>query len=302
MEHPVPPAHPRPAGHRGPPPLPDVPAGGHGLPEGRSGPDQGQQTGRVGGAGELHEDLRKRHLLVGPAQHRRLRLRRRLTHADRRHGRGGAAAPAGQEDVAVRGHRLHVRLGRAAGGAGRHLALALRRRGRHRQLGAEPAARLARGPARRAVELDRHPWLNDTVPLYIALVVCVVWAGFPFIAVSVLAGLKGIPAELYEAARVDGSGPWHTFRRITLPLLKPVFAVLTILSIIWDFKVFSQLYVLMNGPTNRDGFNLSMYAVAEAFKPPPKLGTGAAISVVLTIILLIITVVYVRQIVKQEEM
>ncbi|MET8869061.1 sugar ABC transporter permease [Nonomuraea sp. NPDC004580] len=146
------------------------------------------------------------------------------------------------------------------------------------------------------------PWLNDTIPLYIALVVCVVWAGFPFVAVSVLAGLKGIPNELYEAARVDGSGPWHTFRKITLPLLKPVFAVLTILSIIWDFKVFSQLYVLMNGPTNRDGFNLSMYAVAEAFRPPQKLGTGAAISVVLTIILLIVTVVYVRQIVKQEEM
>ncbi|MEV4287461.1 sugar ABC transporter permease [Nonomuraea bangladeshensis] len=146
------------------------------------------------------------------------------------------------------------------------------------------------------------PWLNDTLPLYIALIVCVVWAGFPFIAVSVLAGLKGIPAELYEAARVDGSGPWRTFTKITLPLLKPVFAVLTILSIIWDFKVFSQLYVLMNGPTNRDGFNLSMYAVAEAFKPPQKLGSGAAISVVLTIILLVITVVYVRQIVKQEEM
>ncbi|NUO97194.1 MAG: sugar ABC transporter permease [Nonomuraea sp.] len=146
------------------------------------------------------------------------------------------------------------------------------------------------------------PWLNDSFPLYVALVVCVVWAGFPFIAVSVLAGLKGIPAELYEAARVDGSGAWRTFRKITLPLLKPVFAVLTILSIIWDFKVFSQLYVLMNGPTNRDGFNLSMYSVAEAFKPPQKLGTGAAISIVLTIILLIITVAYVRQIVKQEEM
>jgi N,N'-diacetylchitobiose transport system permease protein len=146
------------------------------------------------------------------------------------------------------------------------------------------------------------PWLNDTLPLYIALVICVVWAGFPFIAVSVLAGLKGIPAELYEAAKVDGSGAWHTFRKITLPMLRPVFAVLTMLSIIWDFKVFSQLYVLMNGPTNRDGFNLSMYAVAEAFRPPQKLGTGAAISIVLTIILLIITVFYVRQIVKQEEM
>ncbi|NRQ37032.1 sugar ABC transporter permease [Nonomuraea sp. NN258] len=147
-----------------------------------------------------------------------------------------------------------------------------------------------------------EPWLNDTFTLYVALTVCVVWASFPFIAVSVLAGLKGIPAELYEAARVDGSGAWRTFRKITLPLLKPVFAVLTVLSIIWDFKVFSQLFVLMNGPTNREGFNLSMYAVAEAFRPPQKLGTGAAISIVLTIILLIITVVYVRQIVKQEEM
>ncbi|MEU7899384.1 sugar ABC transporter permease [Nonomuraea sp. NPDC049152] len=147
-----------------------------------------------------------------------------------------------------------------------------------------------------------EPWLNDAFTLYVVLVFCLVWAGFPFIAVSVLAGLKGIPAELYEAARVDGSGAWRTFRKITLPLLRPVFAVLTVLSIIWDFKVFSQLYVLMNGPTNREAFNLSMYAVAEAFKPPQKLGSGAAISVILTIILLIITVVYVRQIVKQEEM
>jgi N,N'-diacetylchitobiose transport system permease protein len=160
---------------------------------------------------------------------------------------------------------------------------------------------LAAPPAGQA-DWSGTPWLNDTLPLYVALVVCVVWAGFPFIAVSVLAGLKGIPSELYEAAKVDGSGAWRTFRKITLPLLKPVFAVLTILSIIWDFKVFSQLYVLMNGPTNREAFNLSMYAVAEAFRPPQKLGTGAAISIVLTIILLIITVVYVRQIVKQEEM
>ncbi|MBE1562461.1 carbohydrate ABC transporter permease [Nonomuraea africana] len=147
-----------------------------------------------------------------------------------------------------------------------------------------------------------EPWLNDAFTVYVVLVFCVVWAGFPFIAVSVLAGLKGIPNELYEAAKVDGSGAWRTFRKITLPLLKPVFAVLTVLSIIWDFKVYTQLHILLNGPTNREAFNLSMYAVAEAFKPPPKMGTGAAISIVLTIILLIITVFYVRQIVKQEEM
>jgi N,N'-diacetylchitobiose transport system permease protein len=146
-----------------------------------------------------------------------------------------------------------------------------------------------------------EPWLNDAWSVYLVLILTVVWASFPFIAVSVLAGLRGIPAELYEAARVDGSTPWRTFRKITFPLLKPVFAVLTILSIIWDFKVFSQLYVLLNGPTNREAFNLSLFSFAEAFKAPPKMGTGAAIAVVLTVILLIVTAFYTRQMVKQEE-
>ncbi|MFG1943547.1 carbohydrate ABC transporter permease [Nonomuraea sp. NPDC048826] len=147
-----------------------------------------------------------------------------------------------------------------------------------------------------------EPWLNDAWSVYLVLIITVVWASFPFIAVSVLAGLKGIPADLYEAARVDGASGWRTFWRITFPLLKPVFAVLTVLSIIWDFKVFSQLYVLMGGPTNREAFNLSMYSYTEAFKAPQKMGTGSAIALVLTVILLIVTAVYIRQLVKQEEM
>ncbi|MER7505390.1 sugar ABC transporter permease [Nonomuraea pusilla] len=147
-----------------------------------------------------------------------------------------------------------------------------------------------------------EPWLNDAWSIYMVLIITVVWASFPFIAVSVLAGLRGIPAELYEAARVDGSSAWRTFWKITFPLLKPVFAVLTVLSIIWDFKVFSQLYVLMGGPANREAFNLSIFSYAEAFRSPPKMGSGAAIAVVLTVILLVVTAVYVRQLVKQEEM
>jgi N,N'-diacetylchitobiose transport system permease protein len=147
-----------------------------------------------------------------------------------------------------------------------------------------------------------QPWLNDAWSIYLVLVITVVWASFPFVAVSVLAALKGVPPELYEAARVDGASAWRTFRKITVPLLKPVFAVLTVLSIIWDFKVFSQLYVLMNGPTVREAFNLSIYSYSEAFRAPPKMGSGAAIALVLTVILLIVTAVYVRQLVKQEEM
>ncbi|MCA2185291.1 carbohydrate ABC transporter permease [Nonomuraea cavernae] len=147
-----------------------------------------------------------------------------------------------------------------------------------------------------------EPWLNDAWSIYMVLALTVVWASFPFIAVSVLAGLKGIPSELYEAAKVDGASAWRTFRKITFPLLKPVFAVLTVLSIIWDFKVFSQLYVLMGGPANREAFNLSVYSYAEAFRSPPRMGSGAAIALVLTVILLIVTAVYVRQLVRQEDL
>jgi N,N'-diacetylchitobiose transport system permease protein len=146
-----------------------------------------------------------------------------------------------------------------------------------------------------------QPWLNDPSTIYLVLIVAVVWASFPFIAVSVLAGLKSIPSELYEAARVDGSRAFRTFRTITFPLLKPVFSVLLVLSIIWDFKVFTQLYVLAGGTVNRDAFNLSLWAYTEAFSAPPKMGFGAAIAVILTVILLIVTSVYVRQIVRTED-
>jgi N,N'-diacetylchitobiose transport system permease protein len=146
-----------------------------------------------------------------------------------------------------------------------------------------------------------YPWFNEVLPIYVVLTAMVVWQSFPFIAVSVLAGLKSVPSELHEAARVDGAGPWTTWWKITFPLLKPIFAVLLVLSVIWDFKVFDQLYILIR-TLNRDAANLSIYAYTEAFSSPPRMGSGAAIAVVLTLILLAITCVYVRQIVRNEEL
>ncbi|MBX6766217.1 MAG: sugar ABC transporter permease, partial [Actinomadura rubrobrunea] len=119
-------------------------------------------------------------------------------------------------------------------------------------------------------------WFAGPLPTYTVLTVCVVWQSCPFVAVSVLAGLKSLPGELYEAARVDGAGPWHAFWKITFPLLKPIFMVLVVMSVIWDFKVFTQLFV-MAGMANRDSFNLSLYAYSEAFGSlNPKLGMGSA--------------------------
>ncbi|GLY21045.1 sugar ABC transporter permease [Micromonospora sp. NBRC 101691] len=146
-----------------------------------------------------------------------------------------------------------------------------------------------------------YGWFNSPLLFFAILTLVVVWHSFPFIAVSVLAGLKSVPSELHEAARVDGAGPWRVFWKVTFPLLRPVFGILIVLSTIWDFKVFTQQFVLAGGTQDRPTFMLSIYSYAEAFSPPPKYGLGAAIAVILTLILLVVTGLYVRMVLKQEE-
>ncbi|MDG4783199.1 sugar ABC transporter permease [Micromonospora sp. WMMD961] len=146
-----------------------------------------------------------------------------------------------------------------------------------------------------------YGWFNSPLLFFAILTLVVVWHSFPFIAVSVLAGLKSVPSELHEAARVDGASPWRVFWKITFPLLRPVFGILIILSTIWDFKVFTQQFVLAGGTQDRPTFMLAIYSYAEAFSPPPKYGLGAAIAVILTLILLVVTCFYVRMVLRQED-
>jgi N,N'-diacetylchitobiose transport system permease protein len=142
-------------------------------------------------------------------------------------------------------------------------------------------------------------WTNATLPAYTVLTVMLVWTGFPFIAVTVLAGLRTLPSELLEAARVDGAGAWRTFWKVTFPLLRPVFLVLALLSTIWDFGMFTQAYIVTGNLGNKDEFNLGLYEYAQAFTQPPHYGLASAAAFVLTIILLIVTVGYVRAAIKQ---
>lgn len=130
----------------------------------------------------------------------------------------------------------------------------------------------------------------------------VVHHGFPFVAVTVLAGLVTIPSELPEAAMIDGANAWQRFRHITLPMLKPVFAIVTILSTIWDFKVFTQIYLMPGGDgSNREVLNLGTWSYITAMSQN-QFGLGAAIAVLLTLLLLGITALYLRTLFKEEEL
>jgi len=144
-----------------------------------------------------------------------------------------------------------------------------------------------------------YSWTNEPLPAFTVLTVMLVWTGFPFIAVTVLAGLRMMPAELHEAARVDGAGPWRGFWKVTFPVLKPVFLVLLLLSTIWDFGVFTQAYIITGDLGNRDEYNLGLYEYSRAFTQPPAYGVASAVAFILTIILLVVTLGYVRASIKQ---
>ena len=77
--------------------------------------------------------------------------------------------------------------------------------------------------------------------------IIVVWMGIPFVAFTVYAGLTQIPGEIVEAARLDGANFRDIFRYVSFPALKPILLILTSLSVIWDFRVFTQIYVLQRG-------------------------------------------------------
>ncbi len=86
----------------------------------------------------------------------------------------------------------------------------------------------------------------------VAVIILVVWKGFPFFGISYLAGLQSIPEELYEAAKVDGATGWQQYWYITLPSLRPVIFITCLLSLIWTSNTFEMVYLLTGGgPSNR---------------------------------------------------
>lgn len=120
-----------------------------------------------------------------------------------------------------------------------------------------------------------------------------VWKGFPFAAIMMLAGLQSIPKDLYEAATVDGANLFQQFRRITVPMLKPVSVVVFLLLVVWTIKDFGIVYVLTGGGPTRATELLSIFIYRTGFKTFD-FGMAAAGGMILLIISVIFTVLYMR--------
>jgi multiple sugar transport system permease protein len=141
-------------------------------------------------------------------------------------------------------------------------------------------------------------WLGISNYAMAAVIIVNVWRGLPFFAITVLAGLVAIPREYYEAAEVDGAGSWTRFRHVTLPLLKPVLAVVTLFSTIFTFADFNIVYVLTRGgPVNST--HLFATLAYQIGLNGGNLGQGAAISLFLFPMLAAVVFIQLRFIRKE---
>ncbi|WP_211215456.1 carbohydrate ABC transporter permease [Agromyces subbeticus] len=145
------------------------------------------------------------------------------------------------------------------------------------------------------VAWSQHPLLSAT-----SIWALIVWQAVPFIALTLYAAQVQVPQEYYEAARLDGASEWTVYRSITLVFLRPTLLLITILSIIWDYNVFNQIWLISQGGPDATTTTLGIFTYKTAFVGFD-LGGGAAISVVTTLILLVLTAVYIRNLVRSGE-
>lgn len=136
-------------------------------------------------------------------------------------------------------------------------------------------------------------WLSDPHWAMPAMVLMTVWKGLGYTMVIFLAGLQNIPEELYEAAAIDGVGPWRKFWRITLPMLSPTIFFALVTTLIGSFQVFEQTYMLTRGGPANATMTLSYYIYQHAFQFF-HMGYAAAMSYVLFAFIFVITLVQFR--------
>ncbi|OON81826.1 carbohydrate ABC transporter permease [Streptomyces tsukubensis] len=157
------------------------------------------------------------------------------------------------------------------------------------------------GPVNRVLGLGDFSWTYGRYSAFALVLLEVVWCSFPFVMVTVYAGIRAVPGEVLEAAALDGASQWRTWRSVLAPMLRPILVVVTIQSVIWDFKVFTQIYV-MTGGGGIAGQNLvlNVYAYQKAFASS-QYSLGSAIGVVMLLILLTVTLVHLRLLRREGE-
>ncbi|MGC9091859.1 MAG: carbohydrate ABC transporter permease [Bacteroidota bacterium] len=143
--------------------------------------------------------------------------------------------------------------------------------------------------------LNPVAWLQSPTGAFAAVIITNIWLGFPFMMVIALGGLQSIPAELYEAADIDGASWWQKTRKITLPLIRPVMIPAITLGIVWTFNNLNIIWLVTNGGEPADQTHILVSYVYRAAFNLYRFGYAAALSVVIFGILLILSLSFMKR-------
>jgi multiple sugar transport system permease protein len=149
------------------------------------------------------------------------------------------------------------------------------------------------------VNTESLTWTASPTLAFASVILVDIWQWTPFMFLVLLAGLQAIPQEPYEAARIDGSSRWQTFRHVTLPLLKPAILIALLLRMMDLLRVFDQIFILTEGGPGFATETISLYIYRAAFRFGD-FGYAAAMSFVLLLLTNIISLLYIRLLQKQE--
>ncbi|MGI8590855.1 MAG: carbohydrate ABC transporter permease [Nakamurella sp.] len=128
-------------------------------------------------------------------------------------------------------------------------------------------------------------WFRQPLTGWTIITAIVVWGALPFVIISLHAALTAVSTDHVEAARLDGAGAWKVFTAVTLPAIRSTLMIITTLSIIWDYRVFAQIWLLRDIGANKDAFyTIGIWSYVESFSNK-NFGFGAAISLISVLLL-----------------
>ncbi|HLT83141.1 MAG TPA: sugar ABC transporter permease [Phototrophicaceae bacterium] len=149
-------------------------------------------------------------------------------------------------------------------------------------------------------QFHRFDWLAQPATFFAVAAVVVVWMSVPFVALSVYAGLSQISLEVIEASELDGADGAQRLRYIFLPMIRPVVAIVLLLQLVWDLRVFTQVKLLQDAGSQSGRFDLVGTAIHKLGTGVGDFGMAAAMSVFVLLLTVVLSAYYVRVLLKED--
>lgn len=144
-----------------------------------------------------------------------------------------------------------------------------------------------------------HSWFAQPLSFFAVATLIITWQSVPFVAFTIYAGLTQIPGEVREAAMLDGANGVQRFQNLIIPYLRPIFAIVITLQVIWDLRVFTQIYALQGlGGLREETSTLGVY-IFNISLGGGDYGTGGAISIIMVVLMSALSFYYVRRTISE---